>query len=62
MRQANWPADAQAVHGAVVPTGVQRDAPRQVLNVAVLGRHPGPLEGDVGGAVAQRGPACKGRE
>ena len=58
--QAHRPADGQAVHGAGVPTRVQRDPPRQVLYVAVLGRHPGPLEGDVCGALAQCGPACKG--
>lgn len=58
--QAGGLGDLQPVHGAQVPTGVQCDDPQPVLNVAVLGRHPGALDADVCGTMTQSGPACGG--
>lgn len=41
---------------------MQRDDPRPVLYVAVLGSHPGALDVDVHGTMTQCGPAWEGEE
>ena len=54
--EARGPGDGQAVHRALVPTGVQGQAACLVLDVAVLGGHARALQGDVCLLAAQRGP------
>ncbi|KAF3847199.1 hypothetical protein F7725_020227 [Dissostichus mawsoni] len=44
LRQADGLSDLEPIDGTEVPTGVQRDDPRPVLDVAVLGSHSGALQ------------------
>lgn len=57
LRQADGLSDLEPVDGTEVPTGVQRDDPRPVLDVAVLGSHSGALQVDVHGTMTHCGPA-----
>lgn len=57
LRQADGLSDLEPVDGAEVPTGVQRDDPRPVLDVAVLGSHSGALQVDVHGTMTHCGLA-----
>lgn len=58
--QTDGLGDLESVHSAQVPTGVQRDGPGVVLDVAVAGGHAGALDVHVSGAVTQGGLAWGG--
>lgn len=59
--QTDGLGDLESVNSAQVPTGVQRDGPGSVLDVAVAGGHAEALDVHVSGAVTQGGPAWGGR-
>lgn len=55
-------ADGKPIDGALVPTWIQSDTARFVVDVAVLGRDAGALQRDVCPLAAQRGPPCNKRK
>lgn len=57
-----WFSDGKAIDRALVSTWVQSDAACVVLNVTVLGRDAGALQGDVCPFAAQRCPPCNQRK
>lgn len=62
LRQADGLCDLEPVNSTEVSTWVQRDDPRPVLYVAVLGCHPRALDVDVHGTMTHCGPAWEGEE